>query len=97
MAIVSASSVTTRTITPARVVAGGRRRRPLASRRGIIRVVEDDSIARRMRGVDSGRGVAAAAFNQNPFGGKSEPEDDADEAGDGAAYVDDAVDATPSF
>ena len=46
--------------------------------------------------MDSGRGVAAAAFNfKNPFGGKSEPEDDADEAGDGAAYVDDAVDGNP--
>ena len=98
MAIVSASSVTTRTITPARVVAGGRRpaaaRVPAAASSASSR---NDSIARRMRGrVDSGRGVAAAAFNfKNPFGGKSEPEDDADEAGDGAAYVDDAVDGNP--
>ena len=98
MAIVSASSVTTRTITPARVVAGGRRpaaaRVPAAASSASSR---NDSIARRMRGrVDSGRGVAASAFNfKNPFGGKSEPEDDADEAGDGAAYVDDAVDGNP--
>lgn len=50
-----------------------------------------------MRGaMDSRRGVAAAAFNfKNPFGGKSEPEDDAEEAGDGAAYVDDAVEGNP--
>ena len=98
MAIVSASSVTTRSFTPARVVAGGRRpaaaRVPAAASSASSR---NDSIARRIRGrVDSGRGVAAAAFNfKNPFGGKSEPEDDADEAGDGAAYVDDAVDGNP--
>ena len=98
MAIVSASSVTTRTITPARVVAGGRR--PAAAARvpaAASSASRNDSIARRMRGtMDSGRGVAASAFNfKNPFGGKSEPEDDAEEAGDGAMYADDAVEGNP--